>query len=89
MSTYLPGLGRIGSKSVSAGDTLTVLPLLPCSHLQVNVSDPLDDAVRRPNQRIHILVLTLHPTGLQSLEVKHGDITRWFFLTSRPVSRSG
>lgn len=57
-----------------------------CSHLQINVSDPLDDAIRRPYQRIHILVLTLYPTGLQGLEVKHVDTTLKFFLTSRPVT---
>lgn len=39
----------------------------PCSHLQIDVFDPLDDAVRRPDQRIHVLVLTLYPTGLQGL----------------------
>lgn len=53
---------------------MTVLHLSPGSHLQIDVSDPFDDAMRRPNQRIHILVLTLYPTGLQGLEVTHVDI---------------
>lgn len=37
-------------------------------HLQVNVFDPLHDPVSGPHQRIHVLVLTLYPTGLQCLE---------------------
>lgn len=65
---------------ISAEDTLTVLHLSPGSYLQINVSDPFDDAMRRPNQWIHILVLTLYPTGLQGLEVKHVDITLKYFL---------
>lgn len=72
--------GGIGSKITSAEDNLTVLHLSPGSHLQVNVFHPFDDAMRRPNQWIHILVLTLYPTGLQGLEVKHVDITLKYFL---------
>lgn len=37
-------------------------------HLQVNLFDPSDDTMRRPNQRIHILVLTLQAASLQRLE---------------------
>lgn len=65
---------------------LSVLKILwlchdsPGSHLQVDVSDPFDDAMRRPNQWIHILVLTLYPTGLQGLEVKQVDVTLKYFL---------
>lgn len=77
---YLLCPGGIGSKIISAEDTLTVFHLSPGSHLQINVSDPFDDTMRRPNQWIHILVLTLYPTGLQGLEVKHVDITLKYFL---------
>lgn len=69
LKKYLLCIGGIDSKIISAEDTLTVLHLSPGSHLQVNVSDPFDDAMRCPNQWIHILVLTLYPTGLQGLEV--------------------
>lgn len=68
---------------------MAVLHLCPWSHLQINVSDPLYDAMRRPDQRIHILVFTLYPTGLQGLEVKDVDITLKFFLTSRLATCSG
>lgn len=81
----------IGSKAVRAEDTpdTAVWHLSPRSHLQINVSDPLDDAMRRPNQRIHILVLALYPTGLQGLEVKYVDITLRSSPTSRPVIGCG
>lgn len=91
MFKYLPRPGIIGSKALRAEDThdMAVWHLSPCSHLQINVSDPLDDAMRCPNQRIHILVLTLYPTGLQGLEVKYVDITLKSSLTSRPVVSCG
>lgn len=58
---------------------MAVLHRFPCSDLQINVSDPLDDAMGCPNQRVHVLVLALYPTGLQGLYVKHVDSTLGFF----------
>lgn len=46
----------------------SVSSLFLSSHLQVDISDPFDDPMRRPHQRIHILVLTLYPAHLQRLE---------------------
>lgn len=44
-----------------------------CSHLQVDIFDPFDDPMRRPHQRIHVLVLTLDPASLQCLKTNEFD----------------